>query len=72
MSYAKDRGAFVAAITGPAGGAASRLADTCIRIPIQRQEFRTTHSEIFQAVVWHLLVTHPLLNSVTPKWESLD
>lgn len=71
VRLAADAGAFVCGVVGPDGGNTAQLADICIRVPVRDRGFRTTHTEIFQSVVWHMLVTHPALNRVTPKWESL-
>jgi D-sedoheptulose 7-phosphate isomerase len=64
-------GAFVCGVVGPDGGVTAQLADVCVRVPVAGREYRTTHTEIFQAVVWHMLVTHPALALVTPRWEAL-
>lgn len=72
VRLARSVGAFVSGVVGPAGGETARLADLCIRVPVVNRAFRTTHTEIYQSVVWHMLVTHPLLNAVTPHWESLE
>lgn len=71
IQLARKVGAFTAGVVGPDGGATARLADLCIRTPVEDLGFRTTHTEIFQSVVWHMLVTHPALGQVTPRWESL-
>jgi D-sedoheptulose 7-phosphate isomerase len=71
VRLAADAGAFVCGVVGPDGGNTAQLADICIRVPVRNRSFWTTHTEIFQSVVWHMLVTHPALNRVTPKWESL-
>jgi D-sedoheptulose 7-phosphate isomerase len=71
VSFARLAGAFVCGVVGPDGGETARLADLCIRVPVTDPTLRTTHTEIFQAVVWHMLAVHPRLNTTTPKWESL-
>jgi D-sedoheptulose 7-phosphate isomerase len=71
IGLAKRRGAFVCGVVGPEGGETARSADLCIRVPVVAADLITTHTEIFQAVVWHLLVTHPELNRALPHWESL-
>ena len=72
MTYAKEQGAAVVAVVGPRGGEAAGLADICVRVPVTNPQLVTAHTEIFQAVVWHLLVTHPALSARTPHWESLS
>lgn len=64
-------GALLCGVVGPRGGETAGAADICIRVPVEAAELTTTHTEIFQAVVWHLLVTHPALNRTRPHWESL-
>lgn len=71
MQIARRAGAFVCGVVGPNGGETARTADICVRMPEPPGDLRTTHTEIFQSVVWHLLVTHPALNEITPRWESL-
>ena len=71
MHYAKQQGALIAAVVGPIGGAAVELSDICVRVPVTDGDFVTTHTEIFQAVVWHMLVTHPSVTTRQPHWESL-
>jgi D-sedoheptulose 7-phosphate isomerase len=71
VKLARAAGAFVCGVVGPDGGETARLAQLCIRVPVVDRAFRTTHTEIYQAVVWHMLVTHPSLNATTPRWESL-
>lgn len=71
VAVARAADAFVCGVVGPDGGETARLADLCVRVPVPEREFRTTHTEIWQSVVWHLLVSHPALNTATPLWESL-
>lgn len=71
LQLASSVGAFTCGVVGPAGGETARLADLCIRVPVADPAMRTAQSEVFQAVVWHMLVTHPVLNRVVPRWESL-
>jgi D-sedoheptulose 7-phosphate isomerase len=71
IGVARAAGAFVCGVVGPDGGETMTLADLCIRVPVEDRALRTTHTEIFQSVIWHMLVTHPALNSAAPRWESL-
>jgi D-sedoheptulose 7-phosphate isomerase len=69
---AKAIGAKVIAILGRDGGHTAQVADASVIVPTVNPETVTPHSEAFQAVIWHLLVSHPLLKSSDPKWESVD
>jgi len=70
LQYAKSVGARVAGIVGRDGGYTAKVADACVIIPTVNPETVTPHSEAFQAVVWHLLVSHPKLKLNQTKWES--
>ena len=54
----------------PMTAASKKVADACVLIPVVNSETITPHSEAFQAVVWHLIVTHPGLKQNAMKWES--
>ena len=71
LEYAKSVGARIAGIVGRDGGHTARLADAAVIIPTVNQSHVTPHAEVFQAVVWHLLVSHPNLKRVETKWESV-
>ena len=70
LKYAKTVGAKVTGIVGRNGGYTAKVADACVIIPTVNPENVTPHSEAFQAVVWHLLVSHPKLKANQTKWES--
>jgi len=70
LQYARDIGAAIVGIVGRDGGYTATVADACVIIPTVNPNTVTPHSEAFQAVVWHLLVSHPLLKSAPTKWES--
>jgi D-sedoheptulose 7-phosphate isomerase len=70
LQYAKSVGAKIAGIVGRDGGYTAKVADACVIIPTVNPETVTPHSEAFQAVVWHLLVSHPKLKVNQTKWES--
>jgi len=70
IKYARLRGAKVAGVVGRDGGYTRQAADVCCVVPTVNPETVTPHSEAFQAVVWHLLVSHPKLKSNQTKWES--
>ncbi len=71
LQYAKETGARVVGIVGRDGGYTAQVADACVIIPTVNAAHVTPHSEAFQAVVWHLLVTHPALKAAPTKWESV-
>jgi D-sedoheptulose 7-phosphate isomerase len=71
LQYARSTGAKIAAIVARDGGFAAQVADASVIIPIVNPVHVTPHSEAFQAIVWHLLVSHPLLKQVETKWESV-
>ncbi len=71
LQYAKEVGATVGGIVGRDGGYTAQVADACVIIPVVNPENITPHSEAFQAVVWHLLVSHPILKAAQTKWESV-
>ena len=70
LRYAKEVGAQVVGIVGRDGGYTALVADACVVIPMVNPDTVTPHTEAFQAVVWHLLVSHPLLKAEQTKWES--
>jgi D-sedoheptulose 7-phosphate isomerase len=71
IRLAKQVGARVLGIVGRDGGFTARAADACVVVPTVNAETITPHTEAFQAVIWHLLVSHPLLKACVPKWESV-
>jgi len=70
LQYAKTVGAKIAGVVGRDGGYTAQVADACVIIPTVNPETVTPHSEAFQAVVWHLLVSHPKLKVNRTKWEA--
>lgn len=70
LKYAKSVGAKITGIVGRDGGYTAQSADACILIPTVNPDTVTPHVEAFQAVVWHLLVSHPKLKQHATKWES--
>lgn len=71
VEYAKSVDAKVIGILGRDGGHTARRADASVIIPTANPETVTPHCEAFQAVIWHLLVSHPLIKANTAKWESM-
>jgi D-sedoheptulose 7-phosphate isomerase len=70
VDFARQIGARVVGIVGRDGGYTAQVADACVVIPTVNADNITPHSEAFQAVVWHLLVSHPALKLVQTKWEA--
>ncbi len=70
LRYAKKIGAKIAGVVGRDGGFTARVADACIVIPTVNPQTITPHTESFQAVLWHMLVSHPQLRTGEMKWES--
>jgi D-sedoheptulose 7-phosphate isomerase len=72
IELARERGASIVGIVGRAEGTLQRRADACVRVPTPTAEHVTPQTEGIQAVLWHLLVTHPLLAACEPKWEATE
>lgn len=72
LEYAKETGTTIAGIVGRDGGFTRQVADACTVIPTVNPSTITPHTEAFQALVWHLLVSHPKLKAAEMKWESLQ
>ena len=72
LDYAKSIGTSILGIVGRDGGYTARVADVCVIIPTVHADRVTPHTEAFQAVVWHLLVSHPALQKTATRWESLE
>src|SRR5205823_12002544 len=70
LKLAKNRGAKVLGIVGRDGGYTAQVADVVILVPTVNPSNVTPHTEAFQAVVWHLFVSHPSLKIAETKWES--
>ena len=71
LKFAKSVGAKVAGVVGRDGGFTAQVADVCVIVPIVNPETITPHSEAFQSVIWHLLVSHPELKTNETKWEQV-
>jgi len=71
LEYAKSVGAAIGGVIGRADGYTAQVADACVVVPQVNPSHVTPHAEAFQAVVWHLLVTHPALKTAETRWESL-
>jgi D-sedoheptulose 7-phosphate isomerase len=70
LQHAKSVGATITGVVGRDGGFTATVADVCLIVPTVNADTITPHSEAFQAVIWHLLVSHPDLKASQTKWES--
>ena len=70
LQHAKSVGAAITGVVGRDGGFTATVADVCLIVPTVNADTITPHSEAFQAVIWHLLVSHPDLKASQTKWES--
>jgi D-sedoheptulose 7-phosphate isomerase len=68
IDFAKTKNALIIGIVGRDGGYTAKYADTCVVIPTVNPNSVTPHAESFQAVIWHLMVSHPKLKSNSTKW----
>jgi D-sedoheptulose 7-phosphate isomerase len=71
LKYAKSVGAKIIGVVGRDGGYTATVADACVLIPTVNPAHTTPHTEAFQAVIWHLLVSHPTVKMQATKWESM-
>jgi D-sedoheptulose 7-phosphate isomerase len=72
IELAKEVGAKVTGVVGRDGGFTARAADACVIVPTVNADTITPHCEAFQALIWHLLVSHPLLKKNQTKWEGVN
>lgn len=70
LKLAQEVGAKVTGVVGRDGGFTAKTSSACVVIPVVNPETITPHTEAFQAVIWHLLVSHPRLKARQTKWES--
>lgn len=71
LEYAREIGTRIIGVVGRDGGYTARVADACLIVPTVNSETVTAHTESFQALVWHLLVSHPDVQTARMKWESV-
>jgi D-sedoheptulose 7-phosphate isomerase len=72
LEYAKHVGAKILGVVGRDGGYTAKVGDAVCIVPTVNAEAVTPHSEAFQAVIWHLLVSHPALKARQTKWEGVE
>ncbi len=70
LEYAQQVGASICGVVGRDGGFTAKVADVCILIPVVNPEAITPHTDEFQALVWHLLASHPKVKVADMKWEA--
>src|ERR1700753_1877086 len=70
LQFAQEVGATITGIVGRDGGYTAKVADAVVIVPTVNPDHVTPHSEAFQAVVWHLFVSHPRLKMNQTKWET--
>ena len=72
LAYARQIGSSIFGIVGRDGGYTAKVADSCVIIPTVNTATVTAHTEAFQAVIWHLIIAHPDIQTQPMKWESVD
>lgn len=72
LKFAKSVGAKVVGVVGRDGGYTAQVADACVVVPTVNADNVTPHTESFQAVIWHLIVSHPKFRTQEGKWESVQ
>ena len=72
LKYGKSIGCKLTGVVGRDGGYTAKVADACVIIPTVNKKTITPHTEAFQAVIWHLIVSHPKLKLNETKWESVS
>lgn len=72
IKLAKQRKAKILGIVGKQNGYTAKMADECLVIPNVNSKHITPHSEAFQSVIWHLLISHPKMKIEQTKWESVS
>ena len=72
LKYGKSVGSKLIGVVGRDGGYTSKITDVCLIIPAVNEKTITPHTEAFQAIIWHLIVSHPKLKLNETKWESVS
>jgi D-sedoheptulose 7-phosphate isomerase len=70
LKLAKETGCKIVGVVGRDGGYTGKVADACVIVPTVNKDYITPHTESFQALVWHLIVSDPRLQQMSNKWES--
>jgi D-sedoheptulose 7-phosphate isomerase len=70
LDFAREKGSKIVGVVGKDGGYTAKVADFCVIIPVVNYESITPHSEAFQGIVWHMIVSHPDIKANQMKWES--
>jgi D-sedoheptulose 7-phosphate isomerase len=70
LKLANEIGCKIIGVVGRDGGYTAKVADACVIVPTVNKDYITPHTESFQAMIWHLLVSDPRLQQMTNKWES--
>jgi D-sedoheptulose 7-phosphate isomerase len=71
LEFARQVGSTICGIVGRDGGFTSKVADACVIIPVVNPDTITPHTEALQALIWHLMASHPRLKVSEMKWESM-
>jgi len=71
LDFAKEQGAYICGVIGREDGYTAKIADACVVIEAEEIDRITPHTESFQSIIWHLLVSHPRLKMREMKWESV-
>lgn len=72
LDYAREVHVTICGVVGRDGGYTAQVADACVLVPVVNPSTITAHTESFQAMIWHLLVSHPKLRAAEMKWESVQ
>ncbi len=72
LEHAREVRATICGVVGRDGGYTAKVADACVLVPVVNPSSITPHTEAFQALIWHLLVSHPKLRVTEMKWESVQ
>lgn len=70
LKLAQETGSKIIGVVGRDGGYTAKAADACVIIPVVNKDYITPHTESFQALIWHLIVSDPRLQQMSNKWES--
>jgi D-sedoheptulose 7-phosphate isomerase len=72
LEHAREVRATICGVVGRDGGYTAQVANACVLVPVVNPSTITPHTESFQAMIWHLLVSHPKLRVAEMKWESVQ